>query len=87
MITSKKTEIPIEIDPAALSRQALDGIIENFIVREGTDYGVNEVSYEKKAEQIETQILSGKVKIVYDQATETVSLLREQDYRRLRNSQ
>ncbi len=85
MLSSKKTEIPIEIDPASLSSQALSGIIENFILREGTDYGANEVSYEKKAEQIGRQILKGTVKIVYDQTTETVSLLKEQDYRQLVN--
>jgi uncharacterized protein len=85
MLSSKKTEIPIEIDPTSLSSQALNGIIENFILREGTDYGANEVSYEKKAEQIGRQILKGTVKIVYDQTTETVSLLKEQDYRQLVN--
>tara|TARA_B110001454_G_scaffold16145_1_gene14570 strand:+ start:54590 stop:54868 length:279 start_codon:yes stop_codon:yes gene_type:complete len=76
-------EIPIEITPSQLSPDALNGIIENFILREGTDYGVVEVEFEKKKSQIQKQIDRGDVKIVYDQSTETVSLLTANDFKKL----
>lgn len=77
-------EIPIEIPPERLSEQILNSIIENFILREGTDYGSVEVSHEKKVEQVRKQIDSGKIKIVFDAASETVSLLTSHQYARLR---
>lgn len=81
----EKKEAPIEITPSQLSPDALNGIIENFILREGTDYGVVEVEFDKKKNQIQKQIDQGSVKIVYDQSTETVSLLTDNDFRNLQN--
>jgi len=45
-------EVPVEITPSQLSADALNGIIENFILREGTDYGVVEVEFDKKKSQV-----------------------------------
>ncbi len=83
MSQTKNQEIPIEIMPEHISAEALHGIIENFILREGTDYGLNEVSYDKKAEQIRRQIDRGELKIIFDQSTETVSLLTLNDYKKI----
>lgn len=83
MSEHKKPESPIEILPEQLSEQALAGIVENFILREGTDYGLVEISYDKKAEQIRKQIYKGEIKIVFDQSTETVSLLPTCDFKKL----
>lgn len=79
----KKKEMPIVITPEQLSEEALSGIIENFILREGTDYGMVEVSYEKKAQQVRRQIEKGDIKIIFDQTSETVSLLTATAYRKL----
>ncbi len=79
----KPVEIPVEIDAKLLSEDALNGVIENFILREGTDYGVQEVAYLKKKEQVERQISRGDVKIIYDQSTETVSLITANEFRKL----
>lgn len=57
-----------------LSADALRGLMEEFITREGTDYGW-ETSLERKVEQVKAQIERGDVVIVFDPATETVSLL------------
>lgn len=76
-------EIPIEIDPEQLSSIALNGVIENFILREGTDYGVVEVDYHKKKEQIQKQIDRGDVMIVFDQLSESVTLMATSDFKKL----
>ncbi|OYZ16236.1 MAG: hypothetical protein B7Y39_15815, partial [Bdellovibrio sp. 28-41-41] len=47
------------------------------------DYGVVEVGFDKKKSQIQKQIDRGDVKIVYDQSTETVSLLTANDFMKL----
>jgi uncharacterized protein YheU (UPF0270 family) len=79
----KNTEIPIEIPPEKLSEQATLGIIENFILREGTDYGTAEVSLAKKVEQIKKQITGGEIKIVFDQVSESINLMTKHEFKRL----
>lgn len=76
-------EIPTEIAPSQLSPDALNGIIESFILREGTDYGILEVDFDKKKSQIQKQIDRGDVKIVFDHHTETVTLITAIDFRKL----
>lgn len=83
MSEDQNKEIPIEISPSQLSPQALAGIIENFILREGTDYGSVEVPYEKKVQQIRRQIDTGKIRIIFDQFSETVSLLSDTEFHKL----
>ncbi|MGN0921900.1 MAG: YheU family protein [Cellvibrio sp.] len=58
-----------------LSPDALQGLIEEFITREGTDYGVQEISLVDKVAQVKRQLEQGEVVIVFDTATETVTLL------------
>lgn len=58
-----------------LSLDALHGLIEEFITREGTDYGEVEVSLADKVEQVKSQLQSKEVVIVFDPVLETVTLL------------
>ena len=67
------------IPPQSLSAEALQGLIEEFITREGTDYGWDEVPLSAKVEQVRRQIEKGDVVIVFDSASETVSLLTRRD--------
>jgi hypothetical protein len=62
-----------------LSAEALDGLIEEFITREGTDYGWEEVALASKVTQVRRQIERGDVVIVFDPASESVSLLTKRD--------
>ncbi|ARU26041.1 YheU family protein [Cellvibrio sp. PSBB006] len=67
------------IPAQSLSAEALQGLIEEFITREGTDYGWDEVPLSAKVEQVRRQIEKGDVVIVFDSASETVSLLTRRD--------
>ena len=62
-----------------LSPEAIHGVIEEFVTRDGTDYGEIEVSLETKISQVLGQLKSGKAVIVFDQATETCTILRSSD--------
>ncbi|UXR65892.1 YheU family protein [Bdellovibrio bacteriovorus] len=77
---------PIEISKDDLSPGALRGVIENFIQREGTDYGVNEVAHETKVQQLQKQIEKGHVRIVFDPNTESVTLMTEQEWKRFQKA-
>lgn len=69
----------VKIPYIQLSPEALKGVIEEFVTRDGTDYGEIEVSLETRVSQILTQLKSGKAVIVFDQETETCNILRHND--------
>ena len=65
----------MEIPWNQLSAQVLHGLIEEFITREGTDYGDREFSLAEKVEQVKVQIKRGDVVIVFDAKSDTCNLL------------
>jgi len=54
-----------------LSPEALRGVIEAFITREGTDYSVHDVPLAIKVGQVRHQLDAGTAAIVYDEATDS----------------
>ncbi|UUA74103.1 YheU family protein [Cellvibrio sp. QJXJ] len=62
-----------------LSSDALQGLIEEFITRDGTDYGVEEVSLATKVEQVKKLLKRREVVVVFDFSTESASLLTRHD--------
>jgi uncharacterized protein YheU (UPF0270 family) len=69
---------PVEVPYTALSPDALMGLVESFVLREGTDYGDREVSHAQKVAQVVAQLESGEARILYDPETESVTLLPRQ---------
>ena len=72
------TEIPAD----ALSPDALRALVEEFVTRDGTDYGAVERSLEEKIAQVESQLASGEVSIVFDRETETANIVPTRELRR-----
>ena len=58
-----------------LSTEALRGVIEEFVTRDGTDYGESEISLDTKVQQVLNQLHAGKVVITFDKKTETCNIL------------
>lgn len=79
----QKPQPPVEIPLEALSEDALNGIIESFVQREGTDYGVNEIALDTKMQQIRKQLQRGDVKVVFDPDSESVTLLTKNEWLKL----
>ena len=69
-------EEPIEIAWQDLSRPALDSLIEEFVTRDGTDYGTQERGLESRKQDVHRQLERGDVWIAFDQTTQSVNLLR-----------
>lgn len=65
----------IEISPEQLSEEILQAVIEEFITREGTDYGLQDYSLEQKVLQVKRQLDSGRAVIAYDPVSESCTLL------------
>ena len=62
-----------------LSKIALQGLIEEFVTRDGTDTGYTDGSLEENVEMVIRQLKRGDVVIVYDEATETANIV-SRDY-------
>jgi uncharacterized protein YheU (UPF0270 family) len=63
------------IPQSALSDEALEGVIKEFVLREGTEYGEQEVSLETKVKQVRRQLDRGEVVVVYDEESESVDIV------------
>ena len=66
---------PVEIPYESLSADALRGVIEAFVLQEGTDYGPTEYSLDDKVKRVMRQLERKEAHIVFDPATETVAVL------------
>lgn len=71
----------IEVPHDRLSPEALRGLVDEFVTREGTDYGQVACSLETKRDQVLAQIRRGEVAIVFDLATESCTLALSRDLR------
>jgi uncharacterized protein YheU (UPF0270 family) len=66
---------PVEIPIDALSAEALQGVIESFVNREGTDYGEVERTLAEKVADVRRQLERGEARIVFDPETESVNIV------------
>lgn len=66
---------PIVIPYGDLSAEALRGVLESFVLREGTDYGEREVSLDQKVAQVLRQLERGEAQIIFDAELEGVDIV------------
>jgi hypothetical protein len=66
---------PVEVPATALSREVLRALIEEFVTRDGTDYGLVERSLDAKVADVSRQLERGEVRIVFDPESETTTLV------------
>jgi uncharacterized protein YheU (UPF0270 family) len=64
----------VEVPMAQLAPDTLQALVETFVLREGTDYGVQEVPLATKVAQVIKQLQRGEARIVFDPATESVDI-------------
>jgi uncharacterized protein len=67
--------IPVE----KLSAETLDGVIKEFISRNGTDYGAIEATAENKFNQVKQKLERGLAVLLYDDEMETTNIFRHDD--------
>lgn len=68
----------MEVPHHRLSSSALRGLVEEFITREGTNYGKREYSLDEMVAQVLAQLERGEATIVYDSVTATTSVRRKE---------
>jgi hypothetical protein len=68
----------VPVDYRRLSPEALRGLIEEFVTREGTDYGLRERDLDEKVRDVERQLSNGEAEIVYDSVDERANIVPRQ---------
>jgi uncharacterized protein YheU (UPF0270 family) len=66
-----------------LNTETLYRLIESYVLREGTDYGDEEVPLADKTQAVLAQIQQGQVLILYSELHESVDLLTKTQYQQL----
>ncbi len=72
---STEPAVPVEVPYGELSPEALRGVIEAFVLREGTDYGEREVAHEQKVAQVLRQLERREVRIMFDPGDSSVTIV------------
>jgi uncharacterized protein YheU (UPF0270 family) len=72
---SDEPQDPIAVPHTELSAGALRGVVESFVLREGTDYGEKEFSLEQKLAHVVRQLERGEAQIMFDPSSETLDIV------------
>ena len=67
------------IPVAKLSPEALQGVIDEFISREATDYGAIEADRETKFRQVINKLERGTAVLIFDDESETTNIFLADD--------
>jgi uncharacterized protein YheU (UPF0270 family) len=65
----------LRVPTERLSPEGLQGLLEEFASRDGTDYGATETPLERRVAQLRSQLAAGAITLVFDAASETWDLL------------
>jgi uncharacterized protein YheU (UPF0270 family) len=66
---------PVPVPFGELSPEVLRSVIESVILREGTDYGLRELSLDEKVARILQQLQQGRAQIVFDPEADSVTIV------------
>lgn len=65
---------------AQLNNETLEAIIEDFILREGTDYGAIDATKKDKIAQVKSQLEQGSALLVYSELHESVNIIPKEQF-------
>ena len=67
--------VPVEVPWDRLEADVLRGLVEEFVSREGTEYGATDVLLERKVKAVIAQLKSKKATITFDPETQTTHII------------
>lgn len=70
-----ESQEPIVIPHRELSADALRGVLESFVLREGTEYGEHDVSLDEKVAQVLLQLERGEAQVIFHAALESIDIV------------
>ena len=78
-IEQKYVEVPVD----QISAEALNGLIESFVLREGTDYGDADYDLDQKVSHVKKQLDSGDMAVVFNIELQSADMLTRTEINRL----
>lgn len=79
--TDEPEEEPIFVPFEELEPDTLRNLAEEFVTRDGTDYGHTEKSLEQKVEGLMQQLRTGEARICFEAKTGSIHILARQTLR------
>ena len=64
----------MEIPYQSLSEDALLGVIDAFVLREGADYGHRDIGLDEKRDRVRKMLMDGRAKIVFYPENEHIDI-------------
>jgi uncharacterized protein len=58
-----------------IDSETLNNLIEHFVLREGTDYGEQEITLADKVAHVRQQLIDGDAAVVFSELHETVNIM------------
>jgi len=74
-VSEEEDTKPVEVPHTELAPSTLRAVIESFVLREGTDYGVQDVSLDRKVTDVMRQLERREAVILYDPGTDSVDIV------------
>jgi len=76
----------VEVPPARLGADLLRALLEEYVTRDGTDYGTRELTLDEKLQSLQGQLDAGEVRLLYESESEQWDLVSSGDAARLLDS-
>ncbi len=70
-------EREVEVPHTSLDAEVLRRVVEEFVTRDGTDYGVTETPLADRVARVLRQLDSGDARLVYEAESETINIVLE----------
>jgi uncharacterized protein YheU (UPF0270 family) len=74
-MADEEYEGPVLLDHASLAPDTLRSLVEDFVTRDGTDYGATEAPLERRVADVLAQLKSGKATISFDPDAGTTTIV------------
>jgi uncharacterized protein len=74
-VNEEEDSKPVEIPHTGLAPETLRAVVEAFVLREGTDYGAQDVPFERKVADVMRQLDRREAVIVYDPGSDSVDIV------------
>ena len=72
---NRDQETGVEVPYARIAPELLHRLAEEFVTRDGTDYGTAEKTLEQKVADVMRQLQRGEAAVVYDAESETTNIV------------
>jgi uncharacterized protein YheU (UPF0270 family) len=72
---AERVEPPVVVPYRELLPETLRAVIESFVLREGTDYGLQELTLDQKVSRLMLQLDRAEAQILFDPNTQSVTFV------------